>query len=213
MSYIFNNFSSGEEGGPSFSSVVAVAREKGYTVGIYNHTDPHRDVLTIITQEPHPADDLTGSDVARKLTILARFIPSLREKVPLPQGYQSVPTTSLIPAGLDAQALSADDFVTRLAEYDAEYNQKRSDALKEGSVLRYVGVVDLEKGIVKADLQKYVFYLVEMLQRSSQLVHSGTPKPTPSQLHWEVRITLSCSTRSATARGLLSSKELVLVQQ
>lgn len=32
MSYIFNNFSSGEEGGPSFSSVVAIAREKGYTV-------------------------------------------------------------------------------------------------------------------------------------------------------------------------------------
>lgn len=32
MSYIFNNFSNGQEGGPSFSSVVRVAREKGYTV-------------------------------------------------------------------------------------------------------------------------------------------------------------------------------------
>lgn len=32
MSYIFNNFSTGEPGGPSFSDVVSVAREKGYTV-------------------------------------------------------------------------------------------------------------------------------------------------------------------------------------
>ncbi|CAL1699173.1 unnamed protein product [Somion occarium] len=136
MSYIFNNFSSGEQGGPSFSSVVRIAREKGYT-------------------EPHPADDLTGSDVARKLAILARFIPSLKEKVPLPAGYQSVPTTSLIPSGLASLTLSADDFVSRLAEYDVEFDQKRSDALKEGALLRYVGVVDVEEGIVKADLQKY----------------------------------------------------------
>jgi homoserine dehydrogenase len=32
MSYIFNNFSTGKPDGPAFSSVVAVAREKGYTV-------------------------------------------------------------------------------------------------------------------------------------------------------------------------------------
>ncbi len=32
MSYIFNEFSTGKEGGPSFSSVVRIAREKGYTV-------------------------------------------------------------------------------------------------------------------------------------------------------------------------------------
>ena len=32
MSYIFNEFSTGAPDGPTFSSVVAVAREKGYTV-------------------------------------------------------------------------------------------------------------------------------------------------------------------------------------
>ena len=32
MSYIFNEFSTGREDGPAFSSVVSVAREKGYTV-------------------------------------------------------------------------------------------------------------------------------------------------------------------------------------
>ena len=32
MSYIFNEFSTGTPDGPAFSSVVAVARKKGYTV-------------------------------------------------------------------------------------------------------------------------------------------------------------------------------------
>ncbi|KAI0073778.1 aspartate kinase homoserine dehydrogenase [Panus rudis PR-1116 ss-1] len=136
FSYIFNNFSTAAGGGPSFSSVVRTAREKGYT-------------------EPHPADDLTGSDVARKLTILARFIPQLKDKVPLPAGYLSVPTTSLIPSAIASLNLSADDFVKRLEDLDADFDTKRSEALKEGNVLRYVGVVDVEQGIVKADLVKY----------------------------------------------------------
>ena len=32
MSYIFNEFSTGAADGPDFSSVVRIAREKGYTV-------------------------------------------------------------------------------------------------------------------------------------------------------------------------------------
>jgi hypothetical protein len=32
LSYIFNEFSNGKAEGPSFSSVVKIAREKGYTV-------------------------------------------------------------------------------------------------------------------------------------------------------------------------------------
>jgi len=139
MSYIFNNFSSGEEGGPSFSSVVRKARGRGYT-------------------EPHPADDLTGSDVARKLTILTRYIPSLRTIIPLPKGYESVLTTSLIPSELSSLTTSpssADEFVHRLAEFDSNFDTMRSDALKEGSVLRYVGVIDVTAGLVKADLEKY----------------------------------------------------------
>jgi homoserine dehydrogenase len=32
MSYIFNEFSTGKPDGPDFSSVVHIAREKGYTV-------------------------------------------------------------------------------------------------------------------------------------------------------------------------------------
>lgn len=139
MSYIFNNFSTGQDGGPSFSSVVRIAREKGYT-------------------EPHPADDLTGSDVARKLAILTRYVPSLRSVIPLPKGYESVPTKSLIPEQLSSLTTSpdsADEFVNRLADFDADFDNMRSTALKEGFVLRYVGVIDVAGGVVKASLEKY----------------------------------------------------------
>ena len=32
LSYIFNEYSKGDEGGPSFSSIVQVAKANGYTV-------------------------------------------------------------------------------------------------------------------------------------------------------------------------------------
>ncbi|KAH7905219.1 homoserine dehydrogenase-domain-containing protein [Hygrophoropsis aurantiaca] len=133
MSYIFNNFSTGQPGGPSFSSVVNVAREKGYT-------------------EPHPADDLNGADVARKLTILSRLIPSLRHL--LPHGFVSVQTASLIPPALESIS-TGDEFVKRLPEFDAEFDRLRESADKEGCVLRFVGVVDATSGVVKAELAKY----------------------------------------------------------
>ncbi|EGO03925.1 hypothetical protein SERLA73DRAFT_175619 [Serpula lacrymans var. lacrymans S7.3] len=133
MSYIFNNFSTGEASGPSFSSVVSVAREKGYT-------------------EPHPADDLNGADVARKLTILSRAIPSLRAS--LPHGFKSVQTTSLVPSALEGIA-GGDEFIRRLPEFDAHFAELREGAAKEGKVLRFVGVVDVASGLIKADLEKY----------------------------------------------------------
>jgi aspartokinase/homoserine dehydrogenase 1 len=46
LSYIFNNF----EGSRSFSDVVTEAKEAGYT-------------------EPDPRDDLSGTDVARKVDL------------------------------------------------------------------------------------------------------------------------------------------------
>ncbi|MCS6832973.1 MAG: bifunctional aspartate kinase/homoserine dehydrogenase I, partial [Flammeovirgaceae bacterium] len=49
LSYIFNNFTEGKR----FSQIVAEAKQKGYT-------------------EPDPRDDLSGTDVARKILILAR---------------------------------------------------------------------------------------------------------------------------------------------
>lgn len=133
MSYIFNNFSPPEGSTAKFSEIVRVARENGYT-------------------EPHPGDDLSGSDVARKLTILSRLIPGLTYA--LPQGHASVDTQSLTPAEL-ANESNADTYVQRLPEFDAQFDEMRAKAEKDKCVLRYVGLIDVEKKIIKAGLEPY----------------------------------------------------------
>jgi homoserine dehydrogenase len=181
MSYIFNEFSTGQSNGPSFSSVVSIAREKGYT-------------------EPHPADDLNGADVARKLTILSRYIPSLRSS--LPEGYKSVSTTSLVPTQLEGVA-TGDEFIQKLPEFDSHFQEMREQAAKEGKVLRFVGVVDVQSGTIKADLEKWAENLYSSAKGSMLIVNVllGIPIHTHSPPHWEVQITSSCSIQSDTAPG------------
>ncbi|KAF8146928.1 homoserine dehydrogenase-domain-containing protein [Mycena galopus ATCC 62051] len=133
MSYIFNEFSNEKPDGHAFSSVVKIAREKGYT-------------------EPHPADDLNGFDVARKLTILSRIISS--SALPRLQSFASVDTASLIPPELENIA-TGDEFIARLPEFDDHFAQMRASASAEGQVLRFVGVVDVACGKVRAGLEKY----------------------------------------------------------
>ena len=57
LSYIFNEFSDGKSGGgPSFSSIVSVARQKGYTVRFYYHSPiPQR---TRVVGERNPISNL-----------------------------------------------------------------------------------------------------------------------------------------------------------
>lgn len=105
-----------------------------------------------IQQEPHPADDLSGSDVSRKLTILSRLVPSLTDK--LPNGFESVPTHSLTPAPLES-VTSGDEYVKRLPEFDADFDALNAEARAQGCVLRYVGVIDAQKGEIKASLERY----------------------------------------------------------
>ena len=134
LSYIFNEWSTPtSDGSKKFSQVVKIAKDQGYT-------------------EPHPADDLSGSDVSRKLTILSRLVPSLTDK--LPKGYESVPTHSLTPTPLES-VTNGEEYVTRLPEFDADFDSLNAAARAEGCVLRYVGVIDAQKGEVKASLEKY----------------------------------------------------------
>lgn len=139
MSYIFNEFSTGNPDGPAFSSVVAMAREKGYT-------------------EPHPADDLNGFDVARKLTILSRTISAFSNtppySLPVLQSFKSVQTASLIPPALEGTP-TGDNFIARLPEFDEQFAKLRTEASGQGKVLRFVGVIDVQNGQVKAGLEKY----------------------------------------------------------
>lgn len=46
--------------------------------------------------------------------------------------------------------------MARLPEFDAHFDEMRQNAAKEGMVLRYVGVVDVRSGEIKASLEKYV---------------------------------------------------------
>lgn len=105
-------------------------------------------------KEPHPADDLNGYDVARKLTILSRFVSYFSDSnLPTLQSFLSVQTASLIPPPLEGIA-TGDEFLKRLPEFDAEFTKLRAEAIKEQNVLRFVGIVDVENGVVKAGLEK-----------------------------------------------------------
>jgi bifunctional aspartokinase / homoserine dehydrogenase 1 len=110
LSYLFNTW----KGDEPFSALVRAARQKGYT-------------------EPHPADDLSGADVARKLVILGR-------EMGLPLELSQVRVESLVPAPLEN--LPVDEFLDRLAEFDAQLGDRLGRAKARGRVLRYVGRVD-----------------------------------------------------------------------
>jgi homoserine dehydrogenase len=107
-------------------------------------------------QEPHPADDLNGFDVARKLIILARTVSSLSRtptRLPALQSFAKVQTASLIPPALEGIP-TGDEFLARLPEFDTKFAEMRAGASNEGQVLRFVGVVDVEGGQVRAGLEK-----------------------------------------------------------
>ncbi|CAN6920362.1 unnamed protein product [Brassica oleracea] len=124
LSYLFNNF----VGDRSFSEVVAEAKKAGFT-------------------EPDPRDDLTGTDVARKVIILAR-------ESGLKLDLADLPIRSLVPEPLKGCA-SAEEFMEKLPQYDGDLAKERLEAENSGEVLRYVGVVDAvnQKGTV--ELRRY----------------------------------------------------------
>ena len=130
LSYIFNTFKPGMK----FSDVITDAKEKGFT-------------------EPDPRDDLSGTDVARKVTILARACGIDVE-------LDDVPVSSLVPEALQDWspadgAVLADAFVEEMGAYDAEKTELISSAEEAGMVLRYVGVVDVPAKTVSVELRQY----------------------------------------------------------
>ena len=126
LSYIFNTLSA--DPAATFSGVVADAKAAGYT-------------------EPDPRDDLSGTDVARKVVILAR-------EAGLEVELADVPVESLVPASL-AAAPDADAFLAGLPAHDAAFSARLAAAAAEGKALRYVGVVDVEHGTGSVGLREY----------------------------------------------------------
>lgn len=106
LSYIFNKFSEEDR---RFSAVLRSAVVQGFT-------------------EPDPREDLSGTDVARKLLILARELDLHNE-------LSDVIIHNLIPK--DLRKVSKDEFLERIEELDVPFEIKKKN-LKQKSVLRYV---------------------------------------------------------------------------
>jgi homoserine dehydrogenase len=66
-----------------------------------------------------------------------------------------VSTQSLVPAALE-NLKTGDEFMARLPEFDAEFDKLREEAAEAGQVLRFVGVVDVETGTIRAELSRFV---------------------------------------------------------
>jgi bifunctional aspartokinase / homoserine dehydrogenase 1 len=109
LAYLFNVY----DGKAPFSDIVRDARQRGYT-------------------EPDPRDDLSGTDVARKLIILGR-------EMGLNLEMSDVKVESLVPAGLEKGSI--DDFMSRLPQHDGAMRQRYESARSRGNVLRYVAKV------------------------------------------------------------------------
>jgi aspartokinase/homoserine dehydrogenase 1 len=120
LAYLFNVY----DGSVPFSTIVRQAKESGYT-------------------EPDPRDDLSGMDVARKLTILAR-------ELGLTTSIGEFPVQNLVPEAL--RTGSIDDFLAKLSGYDDEIQSMYNDAKAAGKVLRYIGRLDAD-GTVAVGLE------------------------------------------------------------
>jgi aspartokinase/homoserine dehydrogenase 1 len=123
LSYLFNVW----DGEQPFSALVREAKAQGFT-------------------EPDPRDDLSGTDVARKLIILAR-------EIGLDLELGDVQLEGLVPESL--RSGTADEFLARVPEVDAAMRERFEAARARGHVLRYVGRLD-------ADTRRATVGLVEL---------------------------------------------------
>ena len=94
-----------------------------------------RDARTQGFTEPDPREDLSGTDVARKLVALAR-------EVGRPLELADVEVESLVPASLSSPDLSADAFLDGLSTMDGEMQARLAKAAANHQVLRYVARLD-----------------------------------------------------------------------
>ncbi len=110
LAWLFNKY----DGSVPFGQLVLEARAAGYT-------------------EPDPRDDLSGLDVARKLTILAR-------EQGLQVSLEDVAVEGLVPAEMAGH--SREDFLAEVHRLDAPMAAKLEAARARGNVLRYVAKLD-----------------------------------------------------------------------
>lgn len=150
LSYLFNAF----DGVRPFSELVAEARKQGFT-------------------EPDPRDDLSGADVARKVTILAREMGLRLEMA-------DVDLEGLVPEEL--RDGNVDDFLCRLAGHDETLTGWWRDAHARGERLRFVGVVERD-GCASVRLRPYpAQHPFARLNLTDNIVQFSTRRYTPNPL-------------------------------
>jgi bifunctional aspartokinase / homoserine dehydrogenase 1 len=116
LSYLFNTFNSKV----AFSKLVKTAKDLGYT-------------------EPHPREDLSGVDVARKVLILARECGAKME-------LEAIETVSLIPS----ECAEIDDlslFFLELEKNDSKMLEMITAAERENKRLAYVATLDWSESL------------------------------------------------------------------
>jgi aspartokinase/homoserine dehydrogenase 1 len=129
LNFIFSSFTEGKK----FSDVVKEAKAKGYT-------------------EPDPRDDLSGTDVARKILILSREAGHDLE-------LSDIHVQNLVPKDCQGD-MTVDQFFTALRKHDDAFEALRVQAEAKKEKLRYKAVLHNEK--VKVELgsvnQQHPFY-------------------------------------------------------
>jgi bifunctional aspartokinase / homoserine dehydrogenase 1 len=110
LNFIFSTFAEGKK----FSDVVKEAKAKGYT-------------------EPDPRDDLSGTDVARKILILSR-------ETGLPFELSDIKVQNLVPADCQGDT-SVEQFFKDLEKHDAAFEKLRATAAAKNEKLRYMAVL------------------------------------------------------------------------
>jgi bifunctional aspartokinase / homoserine dehydrogenase 1 len=110
LSHLFNSY----DGSRPFSALVEEALKLGYT-------------------EPDPREDLSGTDVHRKLLILAR-------QIGLKMELHHIKIENLVPKSLQGGAFSK-SFFQKYSKYDDVMKRRLESAQARNSVLRYVGLL------------------------------------------------------------------------
>src|SRR3569833_1945775 len=111
ISFIFNHF----KGDANFHDVVKLAQDKGYT-------------------EPDPRDDLKGTDIMRKMLILAKDAGYEMESA-------DIRIESILPKSC-LEAETVEDFYAAMKAEDAYFTILKQQAEDEGKALRYIGKLE-----------------------------------------------------------------------
>lgn len=106
LNFVFNNY----DGTQKFADVVRQAQEEGYT-------------------EPDPRLDLNGTDVARKILILAREAGNAIEMEDI-ENAGFLPESCLVG--------SVDDFYDEMERHEDHFNRLLNDAVSKGLKLKYI---------------------------------------------------------------------------